>query len=67
VSLFEEIDDALLAGKNASLDGAVAWQAWEQANEFYRSGALVNSLGSQFGLTSAQIDALFKAAARVQA
>lgn len=62
VSLFAAIDAALRAGKDAAPEGALAWQAWEQANDFFRDGALVNTLGAQFGLTGAQIDALFREA-----
>lgn len=66
VSLFRAIDDTLRAGKDTA-DGAIGWQAWEQANDFYRDGGLINTLGAQFGLTSGQIDALFRRAAAVVA
>ena len=67
VSLFQFVDDALRAGKSASPEAALAWQAWEQANDFYRNGALVNNLGMQFGLTASQIDAMFRAAEKIDA
>ena len=60
-SLFQDVDDAL-----RGLGGA-AWQAWEFANEFTRSGALVGQMGANFGMSSAQLDALFVAAAQVSA
>ena len=60
-TLFEAVHAALEA------QGGVAWQAWEYANVFERQGALVNSLASDFGLTSAQIDAMFRAADLVAA
>lgn len=67
VSMFRVIDDALRAGRDASAEGAIAWQAWEQANDFYRDGALVNSMAGQFGLTGPQIDTLFRQAAAIVA
>lgn len=39
------------------------WQAWEQANVFSRSGALLSGIGARFGLSDAQVDDLFRAAA----
>ena len=60
-SLFEDVDDALRGM------GGAAWQAWEFANEFTRHGALVGQMGANFGMTAAQLDALFTAAAKVSA
>lgn len=65
-TLFQVIDDALRAAKDTP-DGRIPWQAWEQANDFFRAGALVNTLGAQFGLDSAQIDDLFRAAVLIEA
>lgn len=67
VSMFAQIDAALRAGRDATSEGAQAWQAWEQANDFYRNGGLINGLGQQFGLTSGQIDTLFRRASTVAA
>lgn len=67
ISLFDVIDSTLRADKATSTAGALAWQAWEQANDFYRNGALVNTLAGQFGLTQPQIDGLFRAASGIDA
>jgi hypothetical protein len=67
VSLFAVIDGALRAGREGGAEGAIAWQAWEQANDFYRDGALINTMAGQFGLGGAQIDALFRSAAAIAA
>jgi hypothetical protein len=65
-TLFTTIDKALAAG-NTTPSGMFAYQAWENAAEFTRSGTLIASLASNFGLTSAQLDAMFIAAARIVA
>lgn len=66
-TLFHDIDAALRANKDADAAGALAWQAWEQANTFTRAGVLVNTMATQFGLSPAQLDGLFRAAALVEA
>lgn len=60
-TLFEDVDAALHAA------GGVGLQAWEYANDVTRSGPLVASLGSQLGLTPAQLDQLFIAANGISA
>lgn len=40
--------------------------AWEDAQEFQRTSALVNSMAVQFGLTEPMLDALFIAAAKIK-
>jgi hypothetical protein len=47
--------------------GGATFQAWEYANNFYRTGALVNGLAPQFGLTEADLDTLFQQAALIEA
>lgn len=59
--LFQAVDDALRAA------GGAAWQAWEYANVFTRGGTLVNGMAAQLGLTDAQLDDLFRAAALIEA
>jgi hypothetical protein len=66
-TLYDAVDAAIQAGKNASAAGRLAWSAWEYANEVTRAGDLVAQLGAQLGLTEAQIDALFVAAAQIEA
>ena len=60
-SLFNDVDDALKAL------GGEAFQAWEFGNDFMRDGLLVSQMGVQFGMSPAQIDALFIAASSVSA
>ena len=60
-TLFDDIDDALRAA------GGTAWQAWEYANEIKRDSALVQQVAAQFGLTSEQLDDLFRQAAEIEA
>ncbi len=47
--------------------GGEAQDAWEYANVFTRTGALVNAIGTGLGLTEAELDDLFRAAAAVSA
>lgn len=47
--------------------GGSAWDAWEYANHFYRTGALVLSLAPAFGLSESALDDLFRAAAQIEA
>lgn len=57
---------AILAQLQAMPAGAAkekALAAWEYANEFRRDHPLVAALSAQLGLTSAQVDGLFRAAA----
>ncbi len=57
---------AILAQLQAMPAGAAkerALAAWEYANEFRRDHPLVTALSAQLGLTSAQVDSLFRAAA----
>ena len=61
MGLFDAVNAALQA------QGGMSWQAWEQANEFTRNGALLNQMAEQFGLTPAALDALFIAAAQIEA
>ena len=61
------------AGKLAEVDAAIAALSeptrtaaqieWEYSNEVQRSNGIVSQLGPALGLTEAQIDALFVAAA----
>jgi acyl dehydratase len=44
-----------------------AWLAWEQSNEFIRHGALVTAIGAQLGYGEAELDAMFTAAALIEA
>lgn len=60
-TLFEDVDDAMHAA------GGTALQAWEYANEVYRDGALVASLGEQLALSPAEMDQLFITASGIVA
>jgi hypothetical protein len=59
--LFEAVD------AHCKVAGGIVFQAWEYANHCYRDSELVRSLGSEFDLSSEQIDALFIAADQVKA
>jgi hypothetical protein len=61
--LFDAVDAAMQALGSRSVE----WQAWEYANHFTRHGPLVNAMGASLGLTSEQIDAMFRAAAEIEA
>jgi hypothetical protein len=61
--LFDQVNDALLAQPVNS----TARQAWEYANELTRNGTLVNSVSETLGLTSTQLDDLFRQAATIEA
>ena len=61
--LFDAVNDAMFAlGPKA-----VAFQAWEYANTMSRTGALVSAMAAQLGLTGAQVDDMFRAAAQIEA
>jgi hypothetical protein len=62
--LFTAIDAGLKALPEPQRTTALT--AWEYAPNVSRNGALVTTLGSQFGLTEAQLDALFTAAAAIE-
>ncbi|MGA1860316.1 hypothetical protein VH569_30400 [Azospirillum sp. 11R-A] len=61
--LFDQVNDALLALPANS----TARQAWEYANELTRNGTLVNSMAETLGLTSAQLNDLFRQAVTIEA
>jgi hypothetical protein len=61
VGLFDAVDAYC---KN---EGGTVFQAWEYANNFYRTGALVNGLAPVFGLSETQLDDLFRQAALIEA
>jgi len=58
-SLFQDVDDTLRAV------GGVEWQAWEYTTIFPRNSQLIATLGAQLGLTDAQLDQMFIAAAAI--
>jgi hypothetical protein len=60
-SLFQDVDDTLRAV------GGVEWQAWEYTTIFPRNSQLIATLGAQLGLTDAQLDQMFIAAAAISA
>lgn len=62
--LFSAIDAGLKALPEPQRTTALT--AWEYAPTVSRSGSLVNTLAGQFGLTDAQLDALFTAAAAIE-
>ena len=58
-SLFKDVDDTLRAL------GGVEWQAWEYTTIFPRNSQLIATLAAQLGLTDAQLDQMFIAAAAI--
>jgi hypothetical protein len=62
--LFTAIDAGLKALPEPQRTTALT--AWEYAPNVSRNGALVTTLGSQFGLTEKQLDDLFTAAAAIE-
>lgn len=76
-SLERTVDEALRADRAAAgvladadplrIAADIAWLAWEQSNEFARGGALVAAMAARVGLTDADRDALFLAAAALEA
>lgn len=67
VPLFDTVNTMLFANKDSGPDGKRDWQAWEQANTFSRHGGLIARMAAQLNLTSAQVDALFLAASKIEA
>jgi hypothetical protein len=61
MGLFEAVDAYCKA------TGGEVLQAWEYANNFYRTGGLVTSLAPVFGLDDAALDAVFQAASQIEA
>jgi hypothetical protein len=62
-TLFHDVDDAIRSlGPTAP-----AYQAWEYANTITRHGATVQTMATQFGLTEAQLDQMFRNAALIEA
>lgn len=59
----------LLANAQAAVTaaGGITLLAWENAQSFDRSSPTIASLATALSLTSAQVDALFIAAAQIQA
>jgi hypothetical protein len=62
--LFSTIDAGLKALPEPQRTTALT--AWEYAPTVSRNGTLVTTLAGQFGLTEAQLDALFTAAAAIE-
>jgi hypothetical protein len=62
--LFSTIDAGLKALPEPQRTTALT--AWEYAPTVSRNGALVTTLAGQFGLTEAQLDGLFTAAAAIE-
>lgn len=63
--LRSKVDAALRGADQAVAANADAFDAWEYANNFYRDQAFVVALGPTFGLSPADIDNLFRAAAKI--
>lgn len=64
IGLFDAID-AAVTGSLAS--NPALWEAWNMGNVLTRSSAFIGAMASQFGLSSAHINALFIRAAAISA
>jgi hypothetical protein len=60
-TMFDDVDDALRAR------GGVAWQAWEYTTTIPRNSELVAVMASEFGLSDAVLDDMFRTAAGIRA
>ena len=59
--------DAINAALTSADAPPLAKLAWETAREFERGSPTVAGIGAQFGLSDAQLDALFAAASQINA
>lgn len=61
------LDAGLLSKVNTALDdaGQLAQLAWAEATEFHRNSPTIAGLAAGLGLTEAQVDDLFRAAAKI--
>ncbi|MEL6746517.1 MAG: hypothetical protein AAFO79_01690 [Pseudomonadota bacterium] len=62
-TMFDDANDLIAALGPSSLE----FQAWEYGQEVTRGGNLVNSMAAQLSLSEADLDALFSAAAQIEA
>lgn len=62
--LFTKADAAIRAADQTVVANQIALAAWDYANVFYRTDPLIASMAATLGLSSAQVDALFVAAAQ---
>lgn len=62
-TLFDAVDAYVNANVSAHPE---FYEAWNYSNHILRHGGIVSSLAPAFGLTDAQIDALFIAASQIQ-
>jgi hypothetical protein len=60
---FEEVEAKVIAARDSgSVEGAIAWQRWEYANNVYRADLM--ALKDTFGFTAADVEeSLYRAAA----
>lgn len=76
-SLFTAVDTDLRAAVEATrglaefdaqrLEADLNWQAWEQANDYERRGAITQMLAARYGIGEARTDELFRQARDVRA
>jgi hypothetical protein len=63
--LFAQVDKAIKGADQTVKSNLEAFQAWEYANNFYREQPFIVALGPSFDLKPADIDNLFREAAKV--
>lgn len=63
--LFDKVDAAIRGADLTVQANQLALQAWDYAGSFYRTSDFIVALSPEFGLSPADIDNLFRAAAKV--
>ncbi len=63
--LFTKADAALRGADQTVAANQIALQAWDYANQFFRDQPIIAAMQAVLGLSDAQVDDLFRAAAQV--
>jgi len=63
--LFAKVDAAIRAADMTVAADMIALQAWDYANDFYRSSEIVAAMSGVLGLVPADVDAMFVAASQI--
>ncbi len=63
--VFAKADAALRGADQTVAANQIALQAWDYANQFFRNQPIIAAMQALLGLSDAQVDDLFRAAAQV--
>jgi hypothetical protein len=63
--VFAKADAALRGADQTVAANQIALQAWDYANQFFRNQPIIAAMQAVLGLSDAQVDDLFRAAAKV--